>query len=66
MSSILGFKFYYGKIELTKNRIGFKSLRFGSGSGCPCSVHLESGHYKSGLNWVGSFRVWVISVHATI
>jgi len=38
-----------------------KRVRFESGSGCPFS-----GHFGSGLNWVGSFQVWVISGHATI
>jgi len=49
-------------------RIGsvLNRVRFGSGSGSGCSylVHFESDCYGSGLNWVGSFQVWVISVHA--
>jgi len=55
-------------VKLSRVRIGsvWNRVRFGSGSGCPFSVHFGLGHYGSGLNWVRSFRVWVISGHATI
>ena len=56
------------RVKLSRVRIGsgLNRSRFGSGSGCPFSVHFGSGHYGSGLNWVESFWVWVISVHARI
>ena len=49
--------------KLSKVEIGsvLKRVWFGSVSGCPLS-----GHFGSGLNWLGLFRVWVISGQATI
>jgi len=51
------------QIKLRRVRIGsvLKRVGYGSGMGCPFSVHFGSGHYDSGMTWVGSFRVWVIS-----
>ena len=51
------------RVKLSWVRIAsvLKRVRFGSGSGCPFS-----GHFGSGLNWVGSLRVWVISGRAII
>jgi len=65
VSGIVRFGFYSGKIELGNNRIGFKSVWFCSGSGCSCSIYFGLGHYGSGLNWVRSFRVWVISKNSS-
>jgi len=56
--SILGV-LYSSIIESGKNWI-----RFGSGSNCSCFDRFGLGHYEAGLSWVGSFWVWVISVHA--
>ena len=44
---------------MSQVRIGsvLNRVWFGSGSSYPFSVHLGSGHYGSGLNWVGSFQV---------
>ena len=69
--SMLQFRSYLGwvysgsdliRVKLSQVGIGsvLKQVRFGSGSGCPFS-----GHFGSGLNWVGSFQVWVISSPAT-
>ena len=51
------------RVKLRRVRIGsvLKRVGYGSGMGCPFSVHYGSGHYGSGMTWVGSFRVWVIS-----
>ena len=51
------------RVKLRRVGIGsvLKRVGYGSGMGCPFSVHFGSGHYGSGITWVGSFRVWVIS-----
>jgi len=70
--SMLRFGSYLGRvysgsslIQVKLSRVGIRSVlkrvRLRSGSGC-----LFSGHFGSGLNWVGSFRVWVILGHTTI
>ena len=65
-SGILG----SGLIRVKLRRVGIgsvlKRVRYGSGMGCPFSVHFGLGHHRSGLNWVGSFRVWVIADQATV
>ena len=50
-------------VKLRRVRIGsvLKRVGYGSGMGCPFSVHFGTGHYGSGRTWIGSFRVWVIS-----
>ena len=48
---------YSGKIESDKNRISFKSDTVQFGFRLSILVYFGFGHYGSGLNWVGSFRV---------
>jgi len=54
-----------GLIRVELRQVGIESVLkrvgYGSGMGCPFSVHFGLGHYGSGMTWVGSFRVWVIS-----
>ena len=58
-SGILG----SGLIRVKLRRVGIgsvlKRVGYGLGMGCPFLVHFGSGHYRSGMTWVGSFRVWI-------